>query len=323
MTISDTHAIEVRSLTREFGSRRRPDSLVTALRGIDLTVRPGEVHGLLGPNGAGKTTLCKILTTVLLPSSGSARVCGHDVAATPRAVKPLIGIVFGGDRGLYGRISPRQNLALWGALYGLHGRELRLRTDALLDRVGLSERADDRVDGFSRGMKQRLHLARGLVSDPQVLILDEPTAGMDPLAAYDFRTLVQELRAEGRSVLVTTHDMAEAEAVCDQVTLIDQGQVLATDRPEVLARRMSAYEQVTAAAVPAAVAEDLRGLPGVSSLDRTPDGRITVEISAADTTGEVLRRLVAAGVTSLATVRPGLAEVYRHLVKDRGMRVTR
>ncbi|MEV5780822.1 ABC transporter ATP-binding protein [Streptomyces sp. NPDC052287] len=323
MTTSDDHAVEVRALTREFGSRRRPDAVVTALRGIDLTVRTGEVHGLLGPNGAGKTTLCKILTTVLLPSSGTARVCGHDIAASPRAVKPLIGIVFGGDRGLYGRITPRQNLGLWGALYGLHGRELRRRTDALLDRVGLSERADDRVDGFSRGMKQRLHLARGLVSDPQVLILDEPTTGMDPLAAYDFRTLVRELRAEGRTVLITTHDMAEAEAVCDRVTLIDQGRVLATDRPEVLARRMSAYERVEAAAVSAAVAEDLRGLPGVSSLDRTPDGRVSVEISAADTTGEVLRRLVASGVTSLATVRPGLAEVYRHLVQDRGMRVTR
>ncbi|MFG2422550.1 ABC transporter ATP-binding protein [Streptomyces sp. NPDC048448] len=323
MTTSDDHPVEVGALTREFGSRRRPDAVVTALRGIDLTVRTGEVHGLLGPNGAGKTTLCKILTTVLLPSSGTARVCGHDIAASPRAVKPLIGIVFGGDRGLYGRITPRQNLGLWGALYGLHGRELRRRTDALLDRVGLSERADDRVDGFSRGMKQRLHLARGLVSDPQVLILDEPTTGMDPLAAYDFRTLVRELRAEGRTVLITTHDMAEAEAVCDRVTLIDRGRVLATDRPEVLARRMSAYERVEAAAVSAAVAEDLRGLPGVSSLDRTPDGRVSVEISAADTTGEVLRRLVASGVTSLATVRPGLAEVYRHLVQDRGMRVTR
>ncbi|MFD1271480.1 ATP-binding cassette domain-containing protein [Streptomyces kaempferi] len=106
MTTSDDHAVEVRALTREFGSRRRPDAVVTALRGIDLTVRTGEVHGLLGPNGAGKTTLCKILTTVLLPSSGTARVCGHDIAASPRAVKPLIGIVFGGDRGLYGRITP-------------------------------------------------------------------------------------------------------------------------------------------------------------------------------------------------------------------------
>ncbi|MGW2699883.1 ABC transporter ATP-binding protein [Streptomyces sp. NPDC001340] len=323
MTNPDVPAIEVTALTREFGSRRRPGATVSALRGIDLTVRTGEVHGLLGPNGAGKTTLCKILTTVLLPSGGTARVCGHDVAAAPRAVKPLIGIVFGGDRGLYGRITPRQNLTLWGALYGLHGRELARRVDGLLERVGLSERAGDRVDGFSRGMKQRLHLARGLVSDPRVLILDEPTTGMDPLAAFDFRTLVHELRTEGRTVLITTHDMAEAEAVCDQVTLIDRGQVLVTDRPEVLARQMSAYECVQAAGVPAAVAEELRRLTGVSSVDRTPDGRITVEISAAETTSEVLRRLVAAGVTSLATVSPGLAEVYRHLVRDRGMRVDR
>ncbi|MEW1750552.1 ABC transporter ATP-binding protein [Streptomyces angustmyceticus] len=323
MTGTQLYAIEVTELSRVFSSRKRSEAPVSALRGIDLTVRTGEVHGLLGPNGAGKTTLCKILSTVLLPSSGTARVCGHDVAASPRAVKPLIGIVFGGDRGLYGRITPRQNLGLWGALYGLHGRELARRTDELLERFGLSERADDRVDGFSRGMKQRLHLARGLVSDPKVLILDEPTAGMDPLAAYEFRSLVHELRAEGRTVLVTTHDLAEAEAVCDQVTLVDRGAVLATGRPDVLARQMSAYERVEADGVSAAVAEDLRQLAGVRSLDRTADGRISVEISAADTTGKVLGRLLAAGVTSLATVRPGLAEVYRHMVQDRGMQVAR
>jgi len=124
-------------------------------------------------------------------------------------------------------------------------------------------------------------------------------------------------------VLVTTHDLAEAEAVCDQVTLVDRGAVLATGRPDVLARQMSAYERVEADGVSAAVAEDLRQLAGVRSLDRTADGRISVEISAADTTGKVLGRLLAAGVTSLATVRPGLAEVYRHMVQDRGMQVAR
>lgn len=319
--VGGTPAIEVRGLTRVFRSRRGSAREITALGGIDLSVQPGEVRGLLGPNGAGKTTLCKILTTVLLPSAGTARVCGHDVTTSTRAVKPLLGIVFGGDRGLYGRITPRQNLQLWGALYGLHGRALRSRVDQLLERVGLTERAGDRVDGFSRGMKQRLHLARGLISDPRVLVLDEPTTGMDPVAAYGFRSLVAELSGERRTVLLTTHDMAEAEAVCDRVTLIDQGTVLVTDRPGALAARLSAYERIEAEDVPGVVVDAIERLPGVSAVERQPASRISVDICGDAATREVLRLLVEAGVTSLATVRPGLAEVYRHLLSDRGMLV--
>ncbi|MFJ7260413.1 ABC transporter ATP-binding protein [Streptomyces globosus] len=317
-------AVDVRALTRSYRPRRGgPESEVTALRGVDLTVEQGEVRGLLGPNGAGKTTLCKILCTVLTPTGGTAHVLGHDVAADPRSVKPLVGIVFGGDRGLYGRLGARQNLQLWGALYGLYGAPLRRRIGELLDRVGLADRADERVDGFSRGMKQRLHLARGLVSDPRVLILDEPTTGMDPAAALDFRGLIGELRAERRSILLTTHDMAEAESVCDRVTLMDHGQVIATDGPAALASRLNAHERIEACHVPRAALDAIRLLPDV--VDVCQDGdRTRIDVLGTAAVSAVLEALVGAGVTELGTVRPDLAEVYLRLIGGgRGMRVAR
>ena len=148
---------------------------------------------------------------MLLPTQGHARVHGHDVVDETKAVRPLIGIVFGGERGLYWRLTGRQNLEYWAALYKLSARETRARAQRLIERVGLTERADERVETYSRGMKQRLHLARGLIGDAKVLFLDEPTTGMDPLAGREFRALIAELKDEGRTILLATHDMVEAE----------------------------------------------------------------------------------------------------------------
>jgi ABC-2 type transport system ATP-binding protein len=202
-----------------------------ALADVSLTVERNEVHGLLGPNGAGKTTLVKILSTILLPTEGTARVMGLDVVADVGRVRPLIGIVLGGERGLYNRLTARQNLQYWCALYKMDPPDARKRTDALLERVGLSDRADDRVQTYSRGMRQRLHLARGLVNDPPVLFLDEPSTGMDPVAAREFRAIVGELRAEGRTVFLTTHDMAVADELCDRVAFVVDGRIAVIDAP--------------------------------------------------------------------------------------------
>ena len=230
-----TPAVCVRELHRSYPAPRgwRGRGAPTeALRGVDLDVAEGEVHGLLGPNGAGKTTLCRILSTVLLPSSGSVRVFGYDVTRHTAAVRPRIGVVFGGERGLYPRLTGRQNLHFWAALYGLAPHRGREVSERLLERVGLSQRADERVECYSRGMRQRLHLARGLVGNPALLLLDEPTAGMDPVAALRFRALVAELRDEGRALLLATHNLAEAEQLCDRVTVIDRGRALASGLPE-------------------------------------------------------------------------------------------
>ncbi|SJM53352.1 ABC transporter, ATP-binding protein [Actinomycetales bacterium JB111] len=211
--------------------RTRGTSHRLALDAIDLDLPRGQVHGLLGPNGAGKTTLCRIACTVLTPSGGTVEVLGHDVVSDADEVRRRVGIVFGGDRGLYGRLSARENLQFWCAMHGVPRRATAARIDELLERLGLASRATDLVETFSRGMKQRLHLARGLVADPPLLLLDEPTIGMDPVSALEFRTLVAELRAEGRTVLLTTHDMAEAQALCDTVTFIDDGRIVGSGTP--------------------------------------------------------------------------------------------
>jgi len=311
-------AVEVREIRRVFTPKKRDP--VVALGGVSLTIPRGEVHGLLGPNGAGKTTLVKILSTVLLPTSGDARVFGHDVVAAAASVRPLIGIVFGGERGLYWRLSGRQNLEYWGALYKLSRTEIKERSDRLLQRVGLTERADERVETYSRGMKQRLHLARGLIGDARVLFLDEPTTGMDPLAAREFRGLISELRGEGRTILLATHDMAEAEALCDRVTLIDRGAILATESPRTLGRVISRFQRIDVEGADDTLLARVAGLNGVARV--TPaDVGVRIEVAEEGVTAQVLKLLVDSGVTAVRTSVPSLEEVYVHLIGDRGLEV--
>lgn len=318
-------AVELDGVTRVYprgkGLRRRDGWDTVALDAVSLGVRGPCIHGLLGPNGAGKTTLVKILATILLPTRGTARVMGHDVVDAPAKVRPLIGLVLGGDRGLYTRLTGRQNLRYWAALYRLQPDEARRRVDRLLDRMGLMQRADERVETYSRGMKQRLHLARGLIGDPLVVVLDEPTSGLDPIAVRAVRELVLELRAAGRTILLATHDMAEADAVCDEVSFIDHGRLLATEAPGALGDRLARFDRIDADAVPPAVVDDLRRLPGVDAVKGAAGSTIRVEVTSDAACVAVLQRLVNAGVTSLRTSKPGLDEVYLHVMKDRGIRV--
>lgn len=312
-------AVEVQQLERTFTARRKPP--VQALDKVSFSVAQGEVHGLLGPNGAGKTSLLKILTTVLLPTSGSARVNGHDVVREAMAVRRQIGIVFGGERGLYTRLSARQNLEYWGALYRLNGREIKSRSEALLERVGLTERADARVETYSRGMKQRLHLARGLMGRAAVLFLDEPTIGMDPIAARDFRRLVGELAQEGHTVLLATHDMAEAETVCDRVTLIDRGRIIATESPRSLSQHLAQCQVIEIEGIDTEARAALGALPGVARLEEQDDGSVKVEFAEGGALQAVLPLLARSKVTSIRTSSLSLEEVYVRLIGDRGFEV--
>ncbi len=224
-------AIEAVDLVRTYRThtgvlrRRRLD--VPAVRGISFDVQPGELFGLLGPNGAGKTTTIKMLITLLLPTSGTARVMGHDVVEDTNEVRRQIGYVFGGDRGLYDRVSALDNLRYFAELYGVDPAEQKGRIAALLEMVGLTGREQEKVEGYSRGMRQRLHIARGLLHDPEVVFMDEPSIGLDPVGARELRQTVQSLVDAGKTVLLTTHYMFEADALCDRIAVINGGRIVA------------------------------------------------------------------------------------------------
>src|SRR5450759_3008994 len=211
MSTPSAPAIQVTGLRKKYvskrGTFRRTKVETVALAGIDLVIRPGELFGLLGPNGAGKTTTVKILTTLLLPDSGEARVLGLDVVRQTAVLRGRIGFVFGGDRGLYWRLSGLNNLRYFADLYRIPPEVSRRRIGELLETLDLKGREHDKVEGYSRGMKQRLHLARGLLNQPEVLFLDEPTIGLDPVGGRELRGLVRRLANEGTTVFLTTHYM--------------------------------------------------------------------------------------------------------------------
>lgn len=218
--------LEVSALRHSYGD-------VCALDGLSFRVERGEIFGLLGPNGGGKTTLFRILSTLLAPSGGSATIGGHDVIDEPHAVRRQIGVVFQSPS-LDGKLTVRENMRHQGHLYGLSGAALEARIDEMLGRVAMRERADARVETLSGGMKRRADLAKGLLHRPALVLLDEPTTGLDPGARLDLWEYVREARErDGLSVLITTHLMEDAER-CDRLLIIDRGRIVALDTPEVL-----------------------------------------------------------------------------------------
>jgi ABC-2 type transport system ATP-binding protein len=317
-------AIEARGLRRTYRTRTgwlRPRRVVVdAVRGVDLEVHRGELFGLLGPNGAGKTTTIKLLNTLLIPTAGSASVCGFDVVEQTREVRRRIGYVFGGDRGLYDRLSALDNLRYFAELYGVPAREQRRRIGELLDQVGLTGRERERVEGYSRGMRQRLHIARGLLHRPQVLFLDEPSIGVDPVAARELRSTVAGLAATGTTVLLTTHYMAEAEELCGRIAVIAAGEIQALGTPAQLKHHADGRRvlEVEAYGVADAQLAGIHALPGVREASVEVQGAaqlLTVQSDAGvDLQGEVLRALSGVRLGRVTARQPTLEDAYVAIV---------
>src|SRR5208283_1445303 len=284
---NDSSAIETHGITRDFDSRKgflfREVTHTEALKGIDLTVERGAIFGLLGPNGAGKTTLTKILSTLLLPTQGQAFVLGHDVVRDADWLRPRMGLVLGAERGLYTRISARENLRYFADLYGIPRTDRERRIDEVLARVDLEEAADRRVEEYSRGMKQKLHLARGILHRPQILFLDEPTIGLDPKSARETRKLVRSLVADGVTIFLTTHYMFEAEELCPKLAVLSKGRIVAQDTVANLRHLVGGDRtlDVEAYGFDDRELDSLRHLPGVSRFlteEFGPVSRVTLRM---------------------------------------------
>jgi ABC-2 type transport system ATP-binding protein len=317
-------AIEVDGLVRSYRThtgviRRRPIT-VEAVRGISFDVRSGELFGLLGPNGAGKTTTIKMLITLLLPTEGTARVMGFDVVRSTTDVRKRIGYVFGGDRGLYDRVSALDNLRYFAELYGVDPSEQRSRIDAMLDLVGLRGREREKVEGYSRGMRQRLHIARGLLHDPQVIFLDEPSIGLDPVGARELRATVRGLVDAGKTVLMTTHYMFEADALCDRIAVINGGRIVAlgtgANLKAAVANR-TIVEIETFGASPEAV-DRLRADPDVIAVNTEEQEQSEILLVQSERGVEITQRLIQAlgdtRVGRVAVRQPTLEDAYVHLI---------
>jgi ABC-2 type transport system ATP-binding protein len=315
------YPIETRDLTRIFKSK---NETLKALDKVSLSIGEKEIFGLLGPNGAGKTTFIKILTTLLLPTSGEGFVGGFNVVKEADKVRRIIGLVSGGETPGYGILSVRENLWFFSQLYGLSSPNAKEKIKRLMADLDFEEYANTRMAKLSTGYKQRLNLARGLLSDPHILFLDEPTLGLDVLTARKLRSyIVDWAKKEAKgTVLLTTHYMAEADEMCDRVAIIDRGRILACDSPNTLKEKLKENQimKVEAASVQAdfGFMDKMEGMIGYSQTRNIQTGITTLKIMVTDK--QIFSKIISKlekeklKILSINEAEPNLEDVYISLV---------
>ncbi len=303
--------LQVQNLVKKYGD-------FTAVKGVSFDIQQGEIFSLLGPNGAGKTTTISMLSTLYDPTGGDATIAGHSIRKDPMAVRRVIGVV-PQDLALYEDLTARENLEFWGQMYNLGGKALASRIDEVLEQIGLTERAKDRVRAFSGGMKRRVNIGVGLLHKPQLLFMDEPTVGIDPQSRRAILDTVKDLNARGMTVLYTTHYMEEAAELSDRVGIIDHGELIALGTQKELTQQVGQTEtlllHIGENDDPAALAQFLTGLEGVLQAQAT-DHEVSIITPEAE---DVLAAVVGAAnergikIRSIDIREPNLEAVFLHL----------
>ena len=308
-TAGNRHVLECREIRRRYGE-------IQAVDGVSFHVDPGETYGLLGPNGAGKTTTISMIAGLLAPDGGEVIVGGQPMTTKSIKLKDRIGYV-PQDLAIYPDLSGRENLVFFGRLYGMSSSDAKRRANEVLETIGLSDRARDQTKKYSGGMKRRLNIGIGLLSRPKLLILDEPTVGVDPQSRNAILQSVEELSTAGMAVLYTTHYMEEAERLCDRVGIIDHGKLIAEGTRHELVELVGERDRVTLAATGEVsnLLQALRSLPWVNSADASAEGVELVVEDARTRLSAILQEAAGAGVAikSVEVAEPDLEAVFLHL----------
>jgi len=303
--------------------KREPKAMFTAVNGVDLQIKRGEIFGLLGPNGAGKSTTIRMLCTLLEPTSGTAHVNGFDLVAQANDVRRSLGTLLAGERSIYWKLTGRENLEYFAALYHIPVAVARQRVEELIERMELKDRANELVEKYSTGMRQRVAIAKALLARPPILLLDEPTLGLDPQAARRLRELIAELKQEGHTILLTTHYMEEADQLSDRIGIIDTGRIIALDTPDRLKQRIEQKEviRLEVAGWHEEIADKLKSIAGIENLISRQQTEADVwEVNMqAHNSRTALPRIVehisgnGTRLVNMNIVKPSLEDVFIHL----------
>jgi len=317
------YAAECQNLSRVYTSRIRLGEKreVHALHDLTLSIPTGTIFGILGPNGAGKTTLVRVLSTLLTPTSGRASVLGFDVVKDAAEVRNHIGLILGGERGLFARLTGKENLQYFAAINHMSPKVADHRADEMLEMLNLTDNPHLLVEQYSRGMKQRLHIARGLLTDPEIMFLDEPTIGLDPFGAKELRELIPRLVERGKTVLLTTHYMFEADTLCNTIAMINKGSLVALGSPTEIKQRFSKISiiEVIVREARRNIPEELTKIEGVERVDTGVDGAFQKLIISTkmgtDLQDDITNVVGKDAIENIITRDPTLEEAYLNILK--------